>query len=237
MNFLVSHDQFDSDILKRKVAKVKLPENHSPKKNYDEDVKKLVHELSDYDYATLRFSAYDYALTHALEENGFLLVDSTIEMSAVLPIELHKDKNIRESESGDKDAILDIASSIFMHNRFFNDPKISKAEAQTIYKTWTENCLKGETADKVYVYEEGSEILGYLAIKNNGHIELIGVSKKAQGKGVGKKLTQFALHRFTDIGLDTAELETQATNIPAIRVYASCGYKMTGLSHTYRLSK
>lgn len=35
-----------------------------------------------------------------------------------------------------------------------------------------------------------------------------------------------ALEKFIEWGLPEAVIETQATNIPAIRAYQSCGYKM-----------
>jgi ribosomal protein S18 acetylase RimI-like enzyme len=61
----------------------------------------------------------------------------------------------------------------------------------------------------------------------------IAVSKKAQGKGVGKALCLQALNICKEYGAKNAAIETQSNNIAALRAYMASGFKITQSFFTF----
>jgi GNAT superfamily N-acetyltransferase len=53
----------------------------------------------------------------------------------------------------------------------------------------------GDSGFKNYVFEEENQIVGYVALKNDGHLYHLFVSEQFQGKGIGRQLWQYAKGR------------------------------------------
>jgi ribosomal protein S18 acetylase RimI-like enzyme len=231
MNFNWELQKFDTDLFGFKTAKVNSV-NASSIKYLLEDLQK-----NNIQYATYRLNASDFPTIHALEKNNFLLVDGTIalENNAF-------DKNgivldlVRDASEADIPLLKDLAANAFNGTRFFVDPAIPKSKAQKLYATWIENSVKGSAADKVLVWEENKKILGFVTLQKNGHIGLIAVSPDSQGKGIGKKLIQSSFVLFKKWDVKTIILETQTTNIAALRTYQGCNFKIVTAFLTYRWS-
>lgn len=58
----------------------------------------------------------------------------------------------------------------------------------------------------------------------SGEIYVLGVDPDAQGRGVGKLLTDVAMHHFATAELDRLELYVEADNAAAIAIYARAGF-------------
>jgi dTDP-4-amino-4,6-dideoxy-D-galactose acyltransferase len=202
----------------------------------DESVVELLGELKGKNivYATYRLKASDFSSIHALEKNGFLLVDGTLALELSEYKADESSENIRLAELNDISALRQLAGNVFSGTRFYVDPVILKEKADELYATWIENAVKGIAADSVLIWEENEKILGFVTLQKKGHIDLIAVSKDAQGKGIGRKLVQATFKYFKDWGVKTIALETQTTNIAALRTYQACGFKITNAFLTYR---
>jgi len=226
---------FDTDIFGWNVAKI----NKIDPQNPQEDIKKILDEFSkkDIQYATYRLRASQFSVIHALERAGFILVDGLIalehffenkeEISEVA-------KNIREATIDDLDQLKKIAGTAYSLNRFYNDPFIPKKKADEIYIRWIINSVKKIVADNVFVWEEKGEILGFITLQKSGHIPLIAVSQYARGQGIAKKLIEVAISECKKYGIEKIAIETQITNIPALRAYISSGFKVVDSFLTYR---
>ena len=251
MTFSWSHQDFDTRILGMKTAKITSIDTSS-KEELAEIIKKLITELkkNEIQYATYRFLAREFSLIHALEQQNFHLVDILVslqinnviampqgisEVEEAIPVDSKKSTPIQLPTEKDKPELIQLASKVFSLNRFYNDPLISKEKADTIYKEWMKNSLRGQAADEVLIYKE-NKILGFVTLQNSGHIPLVGVAQEARGKGIAKKLVTAALNRLAKLGIEKAEIETQIINTPAIRAYTSCGFKQTESYVTYRIS-
>ncbi len=91
-----------------------------------------------------------------------------------------------------------------------------------------------KTAHSFGVYED-NELIGMIICEertwnNSLYIENILVSEKYRRKGIGKLLIEKAIADANQKKFRLIELETQNTNVPAIKFYQSQGFKITGLN-------
>jgi ribosomal protein S18 acetylase RimI-like enzyme len=85
---------------------------------------------------------------------------------------------------------------------------------------------------QVFVYTQGSELLGYLyaAIEEesgDGTVEFVGVREEARGKGIGRQLLLSALHWLFEVkGVSQATLVVNDNLTNARSLYESVGFKL-----------
>jgi len=229
MNFKWTFQSFDTDFFGFKTAKIMdVTTNAVP--DLLQDLKR-----NKINYASYRLLANKFSIIHDLEKNGFILVDGTIALELNnYETENKKFSKIRNATKDDISALRKIARTIFINTRFYADPVIPRRKAGELYAKWIENSVLGKAADEVLVWEENSKLLGFVTLQKSGHIVLIGVNKSTQGKGIGRILIEASLPYFKRWKAQTVFLETQTTNIPAIRSYQSCGFKIVDSFLTFR---
>lgn len=90
-------------------------------------------------------------------------------------------------------------------------------------------CTSGEC--EVYTANDGNVTLGFVAIKLDensklGEMYMIAVDPEYQGHGIASKLTEFAVHRMKEAGMEVAMVETGADpgHEGARRTYAKAGF-------------
>jgi len=230
MNYSWKLNNFDSEILGFKVAKIEVL---NPR-----DVKSLIKDFikNKIKYTTYRVESNNFPMIHALERAGFILVDGliTLEINTSETGTEISASQIREANKNDLDKLKEITNGLYSISRIFNDSIISKDKANKFYIKWVENSVLGKTADLVLVWEEEKNILGYITLQKKGQIPLIGVFPQARGKGIAKKLIKASFNRFREWGSEIIRIETQMGNIPALRVYQDCGFKVVNSFLTLR---
>ena len=193
----------------------------------DEDL--LKKELAEaarqkFDYLSCRLWAGEIDAVQRLQRNGFYLTDLGITweretlQSDVVSI------GVREAGPTDAGSVSEMASDLFIDARFYHDPFFSRAEANNLYQTWTENLLRG-SADKVFFVANK----GFIACKVSGsvgEIVLVGVAPAYQGQGVGTTLVQAAIGWMRSAGAGLVTVRTQAGNTNANRFYGKQGFRM-----------
>ena len=237
MNYSWKLSKFDTKILGYKVAKIvnidASGDNISILQNIHELNKNL--KENNIKYATYRVNANNYPVIHALEKSGYILVDGLITLETITNLGKHStDSHIRIATKDDLTSLLEIAGEVFNVSRYYHDPVIPKGKADNIYKEWVKNTLLGKFGDMILVWEEKKKVFGLITLDKKGQISLVGVPKKARGKGIGRKLTEAALNLFREWGLKKVIIETQMTNIPALKLYQSCGFKIADSYLTFR---
>lgn len=76
----------------------------------------------------------------------------------------------------------------------------------------------------------GGDLLGFHWTKvhdaepPHGEVYVVGVSPKAQGMGLGRRLTLIGLHHLAGLGLGEVILYVESDNAPAIAVYSGLGF-------------
>ncbi len=234
-NFSWEYQPWDTEILERKTAKIlSFQPKGAPKSLAEELTSSLAKEKIE--YAIFRVNASYFPTIHALEDAGFKLVDGYLELECEVKEGESLPTNVRKAKNEDLEQLQAIAARSFSKTRFYNDPLIKKSQGDKIYSEWIKNSILGKMADMVLVWEEGKSLLGFVTIRKNGNLTLISVSKNAQGKGIGKLLVKAALNQFKKWGISKSTIETQMTNISALRAYQSCGYKIADSYLTFRWS-
>ena len=234
-------DNFDSEVFGFKVAKIISIDSEGSSQTLNRRAKDLIRELikNKIRYATYRVQSNDFITIHTLQKSGFILVDGLISLDInTSNIEIGQPANeIREADKNDLKELNNLTSGLYSISRTFNDPLIPKNKANEFYMEWIKNSILGKAADLVLVWEEEKKILGYITLQKKGQIPLLGVSPEARGKGIAKRLVMFSLNKFKEWEVEVVTVETQAGNIPALRVYQDCGFKIINSFLTLRWAR
>jgi len=139
---------------------------------------------------------------------------------------------IREIAPEHESAILDIAESCFVYSRFHLDSNISNDLANKVKRMWVHNYVTRNRGERLLVVLKGSSPSGFLAelASQDGQrairvIDLIGVAKQHQGKGLGRSLVNYLINDCVD-KVDAIQAGTQVANIPSMRLYEHCGFRI-----------
>lgn len=109
----------------------------------------------------------------------------------------------------------------FVDDRYSEDPHIPRRFVDRFFKKWIENSIDGR-ADFIYVHK-GAFCACFIR-DGVGVIDLIGVPKSLQGRGVGVSLVWACLREFKERGCARTIVKTAGTNAAAMRIYTICGY-------------
>lgn len=140
----------------------------------------------------------------------------------------------REATAGDLPTLCDIARRAHTDTRFFKDSRFSKDQAAEVYAKWIERDFAGHTV--LIACESGSlsPALGYITCqsedKDRGRIGLVGVAETARNRGIGSGLVEAGVRHFGNAGKSTVRVATQGTNVAAMRLYESAGFKTEKVS-------
>lgn len=234
MNYSWELDNFDTKVFGFRVAKIK----HIESKEY---VEELIADLvkNKIRYATYRASSNNIPVIQELQRNNFILVDGLISL-ATNPFELNIEPpvgQIREAKYSDFPSLKKMTEGLYLLSRIYNDTLISRTKADEFFIKWIENSISGDAADSVLVWEEVEKLLGYITLQKKGQIPLVGVSQEARGRGIAKKLVEASLYKFKEWGVKEVIIETQMSNIPALRLDQDCGFKAVKSYITFRWAK
>jgi len=69
-----------------------------------------------------------------------------------------------------------------------------------------------------FLYESQGSIIGYIAMKGNSHLYHLFVAEKEQGKGIARKLWQYA------IGYCVSDMYTLRSSLYAVPIYKKLGF-------------
>ncbi|HEX5430690.1 MAG TPA: GNAT family N-acetyltransferase [Bryobacteraceae bacterium] len=202
-------------------------------------------------HLTARVGAGDFATVHALERAGFELIDGIQTFSLDLnsipagPAPASTGIELRLFRNRDLEQVLAIARSAYIFDRFHADAALDREVADQVNETWVANSCRGTAADAVVVACQGDRILGYVTCKIDhdsaallgtsfGTIVMVATDPRAQGSGVAKAATRAALDWFRSQGVRIVEVGTQLRNVPAGRLYESCGFRLVSVNLTFR---
>jgi ribosomal protein S18 acetylase RimI-like enzyme len=144
---------------------------------------------------------------------------------------------VRDFTSADIDELLHIAQNCFRYSRFHLDPLIPAGLADVIKREWVHNYARGVRGERLLIAERGGRVVGFLAALaaiSDGHtarvIDLVGVDASSQKQGAGRSLVQ-AFNQQCGPGSDILRVGTQAANVPSLRLYESCGFRMAACAY------
>jgi protein-L-isoaspartate(D-aspartate) O-methyltransferase len=95
----------------------------------------------------------------------------------------------------------------------------------------------GEPLARAWLLREQGEAIGYVVVTlgfsieyggRDGFIDELYLVPAARGRGLGRKLLDFALARAGELGIGTLHLEVETGNARATRLYHAAGFEETG---------
>lgn len=236
----VSQDGWLSDIFGYPVYKVVLGDGHR-----DALCESLRSKSSEPALLFARVSTERVDQVGTLSDLGFRVVDVnlTFERPTFLEssIEAGMAVEVSEAEPRDHDDALRIAATCFRYSRFHLDPAVSSEIADEIKRSWVSSYLQGLRGEALWIARIDGRPVGFVAMlaqeAGGGRsmvIDLLGVDRDYQGKGVGTALVSRVINNYRAT-CDRIVVGTQAANIPSMRLYERCGFRVA--STTYMLHR
>ena len=204
------------------------------------------------DFLLCRAIPSDTAIIHALESNGFLLMDTLLNFvfdcrghgSNSGQRQVPKGFTLRLATASDIEPLAEVAHSSFAGHfgRFHADPRIGHDVATQIYQEWIRSCANG-WADWVVVAMHGDRIAGYSAWKKPsaldqrhgirlGHYSIGAVHPDFFGRGLFTALTHAGMEQVRS-SADWIEAPTHIDNYAVQRGFLRLGWRITGAQHSF----
>ena len=195
------------------------------------------HKKNEKFFIFFKITTDNITVWKSLEKEGFTLIDTNIK----LRLDSRKSEKIFNHEQiktsfakqKHKSAIGEIAKNNFIYSRFHIDPLIDNDIANQIKQEWVENYFDGKRGDKMITALKDNKPVGFLQLIISGEellIDLIGVDKSVQGKGVATGMIYYAMdniqHSFMKVG-------TQIGNIPSIKLYQNLGFCISSSEYIF----
>ena len=186
------------------------------------------------EFMSTRIPCEDIASVHALEDNGFRLIESYltfVSCSSAKADGPRPDDRVRPAGPADAGGVSQLAFEAFRYNRYMIDPLLPKKQARHSRLVWVQNAFKGR-AEAVYLAEVDKVIAGFLIMRpiegdndrKIGLIDLIAVDSRFRGQGIGSSLVSQALRHYQG-KVDLVEVGTQASNVAAVNLYQKMGFR------------
>jgi dTDP-4-amino-4,6-dideoxy-D-galactose acyltransferase len=161
---------------------------------------------------------------------GFHFVDVRVDMEVVpthAPPEAPSGFFCRAAGAEDLAALEKFARVAHHDTRFFKDANFDKAKAAELYALWIARDLREQTVFAAISPGQSDSVVGYLSVNEaDGRIGLVAVSPEARGRGIGRHLVASAVAWLRSRGLERVRVATQGTNVPALRLYEICGFRV-----------
>ena len=191
-----------------------------------------------------RCPVVDIRTVHAMEENGFLLMDTLISLRLDLenyqePEQL-SEVTIRPFKPGEEQQISDVAGKAFTgyYGHYHADPRLNPESATAVYRSWAERCCNDPTvADSVLVAELDGQIVGFRADRINsqgqGQFILTGVNPEFQRRGIYRSLVLAGIRRCKILGAKEIINSTHLANVAVQKVCNRLGFILKEAHHTF----
>ena len=133
--------------------------------------------------------------------------------------------------------LISLAIESGIYSRFNVDERMGREKFEALYRQWIVKSVAKEIADEVLVYKINDEIAGFVTVgkkSNRADIGIIAVDNKYRGRGVGKALMLGAESLYKN-KFNYIQVVTQKDNLPACKLYESCGYTRESLEYFYHI--
>ena len=124
-----------------------------------------------------------------------------------------------------------------VYSRFNVDNNFKNHEYEKLYYEWIKQSVLGGKAFDSIVYFEQEKLLAFATLERKSthlaDIGLVAVHKNARGKGIGNSIIMKCLKKARNAGFSEIQVVTQQENIPAMRLYEKCGFKIQKVKFIY----
>ena len=166
------------------------------------------------------------------ENNGFNFVDIRLsfEKSLDRKTEVSFSDGFTVSLAGARDIeiLKNIADNIYKTSRYFFDENFDREKVNEFYRRWVEKAVLGQYDDECYCLYFKGKVVGFCTVKyhflHTASINLVGISKDYQTRGLARSLLGFVFNKLIDKGVSKILVVTQGRNYPAQRLYQRAGF-------------
>ena len=173
---------------------------------------------------------------------GFELVDLRVTLARRAPREggtispdLAPGLQIRKARAADLELLRPMARSSFTQSRFFVDRHFSRKSVEDLFSIWVDRDVLDPRGLAIVVEKDG-EVAGFatgLVEEAGGRIQLVAVSERGRGIGVGRAAVLALVSEFIARGTDIVSVVTQGRNAGAIRLYEESGFRTSAIQVWY----
>lgn len=186
----------------------------------------------------------DFSAVHAMEREGFLLMDTLVyyfrDLTNIqLPLDTGK-VMIRQLRSGEVDEIGAVAADAFRgyFGHYHADERLDNSKCDEVYISWAVNsCVSHDFADEVLVADLDGRVVGFatLRIRGSGESEgvLFCVDSSAQGLKIYRSFIIRGLEWSVSKGMRSMVVKTQLINIAVQKVWIRLGFEISGSYYTF----
>ena len=116
-------------------------------------------------------------------------------------------------------------------------PQIAELEKLCFTSPWSEESIKStfKNASNKFFTAIENDIIGYIGVSisaDEGYILNVAVHPDFRGRGAGKALVSFVIENYKE-KLSFLTLEVRPSNIVALKLYSSLGFKKVGERKNY----
>jgi GNAT superfamily N-acetyltransferase len=175
----------------------------------------------------------DVARVNELEGAGFRVVDVNVTLTRGASPATHIAGGVEVARREHHEALAEIAGSCFRTSRFHLDPEIADDRADDVKREWIRSYSRGERGVELLAALDGDRPVGFLAVLESGRarvIDLVGVARDAQRRGVGSALVAAFVERHAPHA-DELRVGTQIANVPSLHLYAAHGFLVDSASY------
>lgn len=170
-------------------------------------------------------------------QGGFKFVDVRMEFAAALSAPPGQpNPRLRPATRTDLPALEQLARTAHHDTRFFKDTNFPANRSADLYAEWIRRDHR--LHHLIVAPADASGIAGYVTCQidtaaQTGRIGLIAVTEATRGRGLGRALVGEAMQHFRQNGCRQVVVTTQASNVPAQRLYQALGFRTSETSGTF----
>lgn len=209
-----------------------------------EDLPTILEECRSHQVVFLiaRCPSDDLPAVQAMEQEGFLLMDSQVTYSHSLPTPSVATEGVvlRPVRPDEAEVVSALAAAAFRSygGHYHADTRLNRARCEEVYPSWAyRSCVSREVADEVLVAERDHQLAGFVTLKMNddleGDVPLYGVHPAMQRQQVGRSLISGALDWFQTRGAERMMISTQITNLSSQKVWIRLGFEPSAHFYTF----
>jgi GNAT superfamily N-acetyltransferase len=191
-----------------------------------------------------RCSANDFPAVHAIEREGFLLMDTLVYYSMDItntPIPSDTGKaTIRQVRSGEVNEVRAVAADAFRgyFGHYHADERLDNSICDEVYISWAVNsCVSRDFADDLLVAELGHRISGFISLRLNtpeeSEIGLLCVASSTQRRGLSRSLLTGAMSWCVLQRAKRLVISTQIINISSQKAFTQMGFALRDSYYTF----
>ena len=250
---------WDTRVIGNRMGALKyiIVEPDSPQK--EEAIEQLLNHIVDWaisrriEFLLCKTYTDDMSTIHALEKNGFLLMDTLLDyvydfrrhpLRNVPRPRLFQGSTIRLAGENDVEELVAVAQASFRDHfgRFDSDQRISKRKTTQVYEEWMKSSCKGY-ADWILVAEIDGRIAGFSVWRKPsplaqnlgirlGHYSIGAVHPDYHRRGLFSALTYGGMELFDGI-VDYIEGPTHVNNYSVQRAYSKLLWRICDARHSF----